>query len=396
MPWSSVSAMDQREQFVREYRQAIFSVTYLADHFGISRKTAYKWIARFDAEGSSGLVDRSRRPLGCANRTPDWICSELVRFHAIQQFGAKKVRRLFCNAYPRIKPPALSTITAILERNGCVTKRKRRARVGHPGRPLTEADEPNHIWAVDHKGQFKTRDGIYCYPLTVTDQYSRFILACEALLSTSRAEAKPVFIWAFREFGLPDRIRSDNGGPFASIAIGRLSRLSVWWIKLGITPELIQPGCPQQNGRHERMHKTLKANTTRPPASNRRGQQRKFDSFVTIFNNARPHEGIDQDFPVSRYAPSPRPYPEKRLPGVEYPSHFETRRVSSSGCMRWASKPIHVSRVLATETIGFEEIDNEIWDVYFGPVKLGQFSEETSRIVDLNGNLQRTKKRIKL
>lgn len=395
MPWSSVSAMEQRQQFIREYFQGIYSVTFLAARYGISRTTAYKWIDRFDAEGPAGLVERSRRPHGCSHRTPDWISSELVRFHKIQEMGAKKVRRMFSDAYPYLKPPALSTVAAILDRNGCVTKRKRRPRVGHPGRPVTDALAPNDIWAVDYKGEFPTRDGIYCYPLTITDQHSRFILACTALTSTSRGEARPVFVRAFREFGLPNRIRSDNGPPFASMAIGRLSRLSVWWIKLGITPELIQPGCPQQNGRHERMHKTLKKHTAKPPAANRQAQQRKFNKFITVFNTIRPHEALGQDKPVQHYEPSPRPYPEK-LPEIEYPGEFIVRRVSNSGCIRWSSEPIHVSSVLAQEPIGLEEIDNGLWDVYFGPVRIGQLDEETSRIVDLNGKPYRTKKKIKL
>lgn len=395
MPWSSVSAMDLRQQFIREYQQNVFSVTYLAEHFGISRKTAYKWIARFAAEGTAGLVERSRRPQNQPNRTPDWICDELVRLHKIQGYGAKKVRRLFSDCYPFLDPPALSTVTAILERNDCVTKRKRRPRVGHPGRPHVEAEAPNDIWAADFKGEFKTRDGIYCYPLTITDQHSRFIIACTGVLSPSRDETKPIFLKAFREYGLPSRIRTDNGGPFASIALGRLSRLSVWWIRLGILPQLIEPGRPDQNGRHERMHKTLKDRTTRPPAANRCAQQRKFNEFVATFNTERPHESLGQDRPAAHYVPSPRPYPEN-LPPVEYPAHFEVRRVANNSCLRWRSRPIHVTNVLAGEYVGLEEIDNDVWDVYFGPVKLGQLDDELGKIVDVNGKPYRTKKCIKL
>ncbi len=210
---------------------------------------------------------------------------------------------------------------------------RRRRRIGHPGRPSTGMDHPNQVWAADFKGHFKTGDGIYCYPLTVTDGYSRYLLACHGLLSTACADAKPIFTRPFRAYGLPERIRTDNGVPFATNTLARLSSLSAWWVRLGILPELIEPGKPQQNGRHERMHRTLKAETTHPPAATRRGQQRRFDAFRQEFNHERPHEALGQQTPAAHYTPSARPFPEKLAP-LEYPAHFERRYVSANGCIR--------------------------------------------------------------
>jgi len=247
---------------------------------------------------------------------------------------------------------------------------------------------PNLIWTADFKGQFRTRDGIYCYPLTVVDGYSRFLLGCQALDSTAHVGAQPVFRRLFQEFGLPQLIRTDNGVPFATCALARLSQLSVWWIRLGIYPELIEPSHPEQNGRHERMHRTLKAETTRPAAGHRASQQRRFNDFRDEFNNDRPHEALGQDTPASRYRPSPRPFPA-RLPALEYPSHYETRLVSRNGGIRWSSQWVNVSHVLGGEYVGLEEIDDGIWDVYFGRLKLGRFHERTLRIVDALGRSER-------
>ena len=262
-----------------------------------------------------------------------------------------------------------------------VRQPRRRRSIGHSGKPTTVITAANQLWAADFKGQFKTRDGYYCYPLTVTDGYSRYLLACQALSSTSVHESKPVFRRLFQEFGLPERIRTDNGGPFASVSLARLSTLSAWFIRLGIERELIEPGKPYQNGCHERMHRTLKAETTRPPAANRAAQQRRFSSFRQEFNQLRPHEALALDHPAQHYQPSPRPYPD-RLPPLEYPSHFEVRRVGNNGCIRWRSVRVHVSRVCAHEDIGLKEVDNGIWNVYFGSLKLGRLIEKELRIQD--------------
>jgi putative transposase len=244
--------------------------------------------------------------------------------------------------------------------------------------------EANGVWTADFKGHFRTRDGYYCYPLTVVDGYSRFLLGCQSLLSTRIELAKPVFRRLFLEYGLPRIIRTDNGVPFATTALGRLSTLSVWWIRLGIRPELIEPAHPQQNGRHERMHRTLKAEATRPPCANRGAQQARFNRFRAEYNDVRPHEAIGQQVPASLYTPSPRRLPDK-LPALEYPTHFEVRLVSNNGGIRWSCEWVNVTHTLGGEYVGLEEVGDGLWDVYFGPLKLGRMDERTKRIEDKNG-----------
>jgi putative transposase len=251
-------------------------------------------------------------------------------------------------------------------------------------------DRPNAVWTTDFKGELKTLDGFYCYPLTVADGYSRFLLGCQGRHSTSYENSKPVFIGLFKEYGLPEIMRSDNGVPFATTAIARLSKLSVWWIRLGIFPELIEPAHPQQNGRQERMHRTLKAETTRPPPANLRGQQYRFNNFRYEFNHLRPHEAIDLKPPASLYTPSNKPYPAK-VPPLEYPDHFEVRYVSANGGMRWKSRWVNVSQTVTAQYVGLEEIDNGIWSVYFGPIELGRLHERDFRIEDILGRKSRKK-----
>jgi putative transposase len=267
-------------------------------------------------------------------------------------------------------------------------KKRQRRSIGHPGKPSSQILAPNEVWSADFKGQFKTGDGLYCYPLTVADGYSRFLIGCQALGSTSVSEAKPVFSRLFKEFGLPRRIRTDNGVPFATNTLARLSSLSAWWVRLGVLPELIEPGKPQQNGRHERMHRTLKAETTRPPAGNLRAQQRKFNRFRQEFNQDRPHEALDMQTPQALYAPSPRTMPDK-LPPLEYPDRFEVRYVSANGGIRWNKGWVNVSITCAGEYVGLEEIDDGVWNVYFGALKLGRLLERHMRIEDAFGRLKR-------
>jgi hypothetical protein len=247
---------------------------------------------------------------------------------------------------------------------------------------------PNQIWTADFKGQFRTRDGLYCYPLTVVDGYSRFLLACQGLLSTKHSDSRLVFLRLFKEHGLPTIIRTDNGVPFATTALGRLSLLSVWWIRLGIYPELIEPAHPEQNGRHERMHRTLKAETTHPPGGNLSSQQRRFNQFREEYNYERPHEALDQETPASKYHPSTREMP-RHLHPIDYPAHYEVRLVSRNGGIRWDHQWVNVTHTLGGEYVGLEEVDNDLWDVYFGPLKLGRFDERTLRIEDHLGRTQR-------
>lgn len=380
MPWSETTAMEQKTQFIKDHLQLGITMTELTELYNISRKTGYKWVNRFEHYGPPGLVDRSRRPRRAANATPKEIVDlilEARRRHP--SWGARKLIALILRGQPRLKLPCPGTISEILGRHGMIPEKRVRRRVGHPGRPEEGFLAPNDAWSADYKGHFKTADKVYCYPLTVSDNFSRYLLGCQALNSTTMAEAKPVFTRLFQEFGLPTRIRTDNGAPFATCAIGRLSRLSAWWIRLGIMPEFIEPGCPQQNGRHERMHRTLKAETTRPPGGNMRAQQRKFNIFQEEFNNDRPHEALDMRTPAACYKPSTRPMPSK-IPPFEYPDRFEVRYVSGNGGIRWDCGWVNISTACIGENVGLEEVDNGFWDVYFGAFKLGRLNERTMQI----------------
>jgi len=382
--------MDQRTQFIADYLREVLSVTELCDLYGIARKTAYKWIERYLRQGPAGLEERSRRPQVSPNRTPDEVSEALLearRRHP--SWGGKKLLTLVHKRHLSWDLPHRSTVCDILNRHGMVAKKRQRRRIGHPGKPTSQILAPNDVWSADYKGQFKTGNGIYCYPLTVTDGYSRYLLGCQGLNSTAVAEAKPVFTRLFREYGLPQRIRTDNGVPFATNTLARLSSLSAWWVRLGILPELIEPGKPQQNGRHERMHRTLKAETTRPAAGSLAAQQRKFNAFREEFNHERPHEALDMQTPASLYRTSPREMPEK-IPPFEYPDRFELRYVSANGGIRWKNHTwVNVSTVCIGEYVGLEEIDDGIWNVYFGPLKLGRLNERHMRIEDQYGRLKR-------
>ena len=394
MPWSNLSPMDHKTQFIADFLRHTLSITELCLHYGISRKTAYKWINRYQLHSISGLEDRSRKPHSCPHQTdPDIVEALLDARRHHPTWGPKKLLKLLSRRDPDRIWPARTTACDILARHGLVKKARKRRHLSHTGKPSSIIAAPNQVWCADFKGQFKTKDGIYCYPLTITDGFSRYLLGCQALLTTACADAKVVFQNVFREFGLPERIRTDNGVPFATVSLARLSSLSAWWIQLGILPELIEPGKPQQNGRHERMHRTLKAETTRPAAGNLRAQQRKFNAFREEYNYIRPHEAIRLETPGSVYQASPRPYP-KKVPALEYPAHYETRYVSHNGGIRWNCDWINVSITCAGQWVGLEEIDDGIWNVYFGPVKLGRLIEEQMRIEDEAGKLWRHKKKV--
>jgi putative transposase len=389
MPWSETSPMDQKTQFIADVLRGTLSIVELCDSYGISRKTGYKWIDRYVKEGPAGLGERSRRPSSTPNSTPAELVEAILkarRHHP--RWGAKKLLKILSDKHPRWPWPQRSTVCEILRRHGLVPKKRQRRAIGHAGKPSTIATAPNELWCADYKGQFKTGDGRYCFPLTVTDHYSRYLLGCHGLLNTSVVDAKPVFTRLFREFGLPQRIRTDNGVPFATNTLARLSRLSAWWVRLGVLPELIEPGKPQQNGRHERMHKTLKDHTTRPSSASLRSQQRRFDHFRAEFNDERPHEALDMDTPDSWYERSAREMPS-RTPRLEYPDRFETRYVSANGGIRWNSQWVNVSTVCAGEYVGLEEIDNGVWNVFFGPLKLGRLLERHMLIEDAYGRLKR-------
>jgi putative transposase len=389
MPWRHTSPMDQKTQFIADYLRRTLSITELCELYSVSRKTGYKWIERYLTSGPSGLEDRSRKPCSSSNQTPQHIVDAFIELRCRHpSWGAKKLLSILQKRHPSWALPGRSTVCDILRRHGLVPKKRHQRHIGHPGKPTTLIAAPNDVWSADFKGQFKTGDGLYCYPLTVADGYSRFLLGCQALSSTRVAEAKPVFTRLFKEFGLPKRIRTDNGVPFATNTLGRLSQLSAWWVRLGILPEFIEPGKPQQNGRHERMHRTLKAETTRPPARTRRAQQSKFDHFREEFNGQRPHEALDMRTPAACYEPSPRKMPNKPPP-LEYPDRFEVRYVSANGGIRWNHQWVNVSHVCVGEYVGLEEIDDGVWNVYFGPLKLGRLLERHMRIEDAYGRLKR-------
>jgi len=389
MPWQETSLMDQRVQFIADYQRDVFEVADLARRFGISRKTAYKWIDRYEAAGPAGLTDRSRRPATCRHATSEVIVAAILdvrRRHPT--WGAKKLLKIVATRQPTWTLPARSTVCDLLDRAGLITISRRRPVPAHPGRPLIPMATPNGTWTADFKGQFKTRNGVYCYPLTIVDGFSRYLLACQGLLSTAIVLARPIFLRLFQEYGLPEIIRTDNGVPFATTALGRLSPLSVWWIRLGILPELIAPASPQQNGRHERMHRTLKAEATRPPSGNLQAQQTRFNRFRQEYNEERPHEALDQETPASVYRPSGRALP-RRLAPLEYPGHFEVRLVSRNSGIRWQKHWVCVTHTLAGEYVGLEEVGEGLWDVYFGPLKLGRMNERILRIEDHKGRTVR-------
>jgi putative transposase len=387
MPWRETTPMHQRTLFIADHLRGTRSVTELCAEYGISRKTAYKWIDRYIRRGPSGLEDRSRRPRTTPTATPAPIVDALIALrHRHPTWGPKKLLAYLRRRHPAL--PGRSGTAALLKRRGLIRRRTPRRVIGHPGKPTALIVAPNQVWCADFKGQFRMGNGRYCYPLTVTDAFSRYLLGCHGLPSTAVQGTKPIFTRLFQEYGLPQYIRSDNGVPFATNTLARLSRLSAWWIRLGVFPQLIEPGRPQQNGRHERMHRTLKQEATRPPAHAMSPQQRRFDRFRREFNEERPHEALDQRTPASVYQPSPRPMPSK-LPPLEYPDRFEVRYVSANGGIRWNKAWVNVSTTCIGEYVGFEEIDDGIWNVYFGGLRLGRLLERSMKIEDAYGRLYR-------
>ena len=380
MPWRDSSPMDQRTQFVSEYHTDLFTMTELAEQYGISRKTAYKWVARYDAEGAGGLIERSRRPHHSPTATDDDVAEALVSLRKRHpRWGAKKLLAVLRRTQPDTAWPNRSTVCTLLKQRGLVVARARRRRTPLAAPPPPVMRKPNEVWTTDFKGEFRTGDHVYCYPLTLRDGFSRFVLRCDALPSPTYQATRRRFERAFAEYGLPDRIRSDNGTPFASTGLARLSRLSVWWIRLGIIPERIAPGHPEQNGSHEQFHAVLKAATARPPATNAAAQQQRFRRFCAEYNHERPHEALRDCSPASCYQPSARSLPA-RLPPIEYAGHLEIRRVSEIGQVSWRGHFYFVSSALAGEDVAFEEVDDGVWTVYFANVILGRVDERHRRI----------------
>jgi transposase InsO family protein len=375
MPWLETDAVEQRERFLRDVQLAVYPVTELCARYGISRKTGYKWRARFAEGGRLALADRLRAPRYCPHRiaaaTAALIC-DARRTHPT--WGPRKLLDWLAPRYPDFRRPAISTAGDLLVRHHLVTKRRRRRRYAHPGvvPPVTTA--PNDLWTTDFKGHFRTRDGLYCYPLTVADLHTRYLLACHGLRSTKGCGVRPIFERLFREYGLPRAIRTDNGVPFATVGLQGLSQLNVWWLRLGIQHQRIWPARPEQNGAHERMHRTLKAEATRPPRTHCAAQQRAFAAFRQLYNAERPHESLAGRPPAALYRPSPRPYP-RRLPPIEYPGHFVVKRVTNAGQISFKQRLLFLSKALRDLPIGLEEIADGVWSIHFCHVRLGHVDE---------------------
>jgi transposase InsO family protein len=376
MPWRETSPMEQRLEFVREYETELFTMTELAAQYGISRKTGYKWLEQYDAEGALGLRDRSRRPRHSPHATEPDVVEVLVALRRRHpRWGARKLLAVAARRHHRTDWPSRSTVCTYLKQRGLVAPRRRRPRLPHvPASPLAPITAVNQVWTTDFKGEFRTGDGVYCYPLTLRDGFSRFVLRCDAFLGRTTVATRRRFERAFLDYGLPERIRSDNGGPFASPGLGGLSQLSVWWIRLGIVPERIAPGHPEQNGSHEQFHSVLKAETTRPPAPNCAAQQQRFRHFVREYNEERPHEALADQPPAMQYHASPRSLP-RHVPPLDYPGHMEPRRVSSCGTVSWGGAPLFVATALAGEYVAFEEIDDGLWTLHFATVALARYDE---------------------
>jgi transposase InsO family protein len=383
MPWRECSVMEERLRFVARLLDGE-AMTDVCRDFGISRKTGYKIYNRYKESGLAALSDRSRRPVRYANQLPPQIESLIVRLKQEKpHWGARKIRELLLRRLAsHVRVPAKSTIHAVLDRHDLVGRLpKRRSRAN--GTPLSQGAAPNDLWCADYKGEFQLGNRSWCYPLTVTDHASRFLLLCEAMETTREEVALTAFERLFAERGLPTAIRSDNGVPFASPnALFNLSKLSVWWLRLGIRIERIKPGHPQQNGRHERMHLTLKKETVRPPGSNSLQQQAKFDDFVHEFNGERPHEALEMKCPAEVYTPSTREY--RGLPEVSYPFHDREIVVTACGRICLYRKKINISTVLAGQMLGVKEVDDGIWLVSFMDYDLGYIDLEQKTLQPLD------------
>jgi putative transposase len=374
MPWQELSPVDVRMRFVTEWKTGDWTMTDLCSDYRVSRKTGYKWLGRYDASGPLGLYDQSRRPLHHPLATAPTLIEVLVALRTRHpRWGAKKLLAIAARQQPHAEWPSRSTVCALLKARGLIRPRRRRDRPS-PG-PLPRAPRTvNEVWTTDFKGQFRTGNGVYCYPLTLRDGFSRFVLRCEGLVGPTYEATRREFERAFADYGLPQRIRSDNGTPFAGTGLARLSRLNVWWIRLGIVPERIAVGHPEQNGSHEQFHRILKAETTRPAASTLRTQQRRFDTFCTEYNQERPHEALANATPAMLYHPSARPLP-RRLPAIDYARHLEVRHVYGNGCVWWGDRVLFLSNALIGEYVAFEEVGDGLWTVYFATVALARFDE---------------------
>ena len=381
MPWNETCAMGERMKFIVECERQEYSMAAVCRSFGISRKTGYKWVRRYETEGPSGLEERSRAPHNHPNAVSEQIEQLIVGARAAHPtWGPKKLKAWLERREPAQPWPAASTFGRILRRHGLSARRRRTRSVAPYTEPFIDTQQANDTWCADFKGWFRTGEGMKCHPLTISDAYSRYLIRCQALAKTTHELVKPLFEAAFIECGLPRAIRTDNGAPFATRALHGLSRLSVWWVKLGIVPERIEPGKPQQNGRHERMHRTLKQEATRPAQRTLRAQQRRFDQFRGEYNDERPHEALGGATPREHFRPSQRAYP-LREPQVQYPEGTTVRRVRSNGEIKWRGRKLYLSEALVGELVGLEQVDDRYWSVLFGPVQLAWLDDHNRNLI---------------
>lgn len=375
--------MDEKREFIAEWEKAEASIAELCRHFEISRETGYKWLKRYEQSGAVGLEEWSRAP----HKHPQQMSREqreriLEVRQAHARWGPRKLRAHLQRLTPAQRWPSASSIGALLQREGLAHPRRKRHRTPPCTQPLAHAQAPNQVWCADYKGWFRCGDGTRCDPLTISDAYSRYLLRCRAVEKSDEIRARMIFEAVFREYGLPDGIRTDNGPPFASPAPAGLSRLSIWWIRLGIRVERIEPGHPEQNGQHERMHQTLQQETAQPPQSNLSRQQDAFRRFEQEYNQVRPHEALGYRTPAELYVASARPYPYQ-LPELEYATGMYQRRISSAGEMKWNARNTFISKVLAGEMVGLQEVQDHLYEVYYGPLLLGWFdSAEAGFVAD--------------
>lgn len=377
MPWLETSSVEQRERFIADERRGLYTRTELCARYGISRKTGCKWLDRYHEDGRDGLRDRSHAPHHCPHRIAadlaDLLCAARRRH---PDWGPEKLLDWLVPRHPEIAEqawPAVSTAGDLLAREGLVKKRRRRRPHQHPGVVAPGTHAPNDLWTTDFKGQFPTRDGVWCYPLTIGDQHTRYLLACRGLPNVRGRGARPVFERTFREFGLPRAMRTDNGGPFASCGIHGLSQLNVWWMRLGIQHQRIHPASPRER-RPRTDAQDAESGRLSPPRANLAAQQRAFNRFRTRYNEERPHAFLGGQTPSSRYTASPRPFPEQ-LPPLEYPGHFLVKRVTNAGTFRFRHKLLFIANALKQYHIGLEETDDGIWSIYFGTVLLAKLDE---------------------
>ena len=384
MPWKASSVMEEKLRFILEYERDEQTMSELCASFGISRETGYVWLRRYREQGATALVELNRGARRHPNQTP-WEIEQLVLElrQAHMRWGPRKLKRVLERDQGGRRWPAVSTMGEMVKRAGLVVPRRKRRKTAPWSEPLAHADGCNRVWCADFKGWFRTGNGERIDPLTISDAYSRYLLRCQGVEKTDTARVQAVFEAAFREYGLPQAIRTDNGAPFATTALAGLSRLAVWWIKLGIVPERIAAGHPEQNGRHERMHRTLKQEVAMPAAPDRRAQQRELDRFGQEYNQVRPHEALGMQTPASVYVPSEREYP-RQVAEPEYPETMLVRSVHSKGQFRWKKRhDVFLSEVLWGERIGLLPIDERWYRVYFMQVPLGRFDSWQGRVLPL-------------